>query len=213
MDWHPDYDISSGLIKCRYKEQPVFLDGGEEFLRRRTMSMLKCDLPEQFFKREDYIPKTGVVFVTNLIADYRVEAFLNGEFVKSFEEFDFYDLTNLPRLVKNYNGRIFDEQQCPYCLSFVCNRRAAQCKCCHAIVCHGYGLSRGQCPVCYVGLLPGWSGDNGICCYKGCGKEAVARGRGRKFVCKTHADHQKIGVGDFKQWVLVHRSTRRRSNV
>lgn len=57
--------------------------------------------------------------------------------------------------------------------------------------------------MCYSGLLYGWSGWNGICTYKNCGQKAVARGRGRKYVCVSHADHQGLSIGNFDDWKLV----------
>ena len=53
------------------------------------------------------------------------------------------------------------------------------------------GLGRGACSICYTGLLAGWSGNQGrTCSYAKCTDTAVARGRGRKPICRAHADHQ-----------------------
>lgn len=85
----------------------------------------------------------------------------------------------------------------------MCDRQVAICMMCGSPQCHGNGLGRGQCSLCYVGLLPGWSGSIGKCSYARCGKPAVARGRGHRMVCKSHAEHQGIGTPDLKDWVLV----------
>jgi len=110
----------------------------------------------------------------------------------------------MKRYVRVNGIPIFEpKQQCPYCGSFVCNKRVAICKCCNSPQCHGNALGNGQCGICLVGLLPDWSGSNGKCTYKACGKEAVARGRGRKYVCSDHAAHQGIGKPNFTGWKII----------
>jgi hypothetical protein len=57
------------------------------------------------------------------------------------------------------------------------------------------GMS-GRCPVCYIGYLSGWSrsyifkGGPEVCSYAHCDEPAVAEGRGRKPICRHHAEHQ-----------------------
>lgn len=66
--------------------------------------------------------------------------------------------------------------------------KASICKLCGTKQCLVNGLGHGTCSVCLYGLLPGWSGNETKCRYKGCNKEAVARGKhGKTFVCLDHA--------------------------
>lgn len=64
---------------------------------------------------------------------------------------------------------------------------ATQCKACGSVQCMGNGLSRGQCSVCLVGLLPGWSGSDRACGYKGCKERAIAAAPRVGYVCGTHS--------------------------
>ena len=65
------------------------------------------------------------------------------------------------------------------------------CYACGALQDMRNGLGHGACSVCYTGLLAGWSGNQGrTCTYAKCGSVAVAEGRGRKLICRAHADHQ-----------------------
>ena len=102
------------------------------------------------------------------------------------------------RIRKGYGYHIFEpDQQCAACGTFYGNYGQAccpvtTCKLCEAPQCMGNGMGNGQCSICFSGLLPGWSGSEGTCGYKNCGKPAVARGRGRKYVCHAHAVHQKL---------------------
>lgn len=107
------------------------------------------------------------------------------------------------RWIRKNQNPVFDPQQCPYCGSFSCSRAIAVCKMCGSPQCMGNGLGCGQCSICYVGLLPGWSGsDGGRCAYVRCQGEPVARGRGRKLICKAHAEHQGVGKPDYTGWIL-----------
>ena len=85
------------------------------------------------------------------------------------------------------------------------------CRYCGTIQCSSNGLGNGCCKVCFHGLLPGWSGSEGICRYNGCKAEAVARGiRGKRYVCRDHAAQQfgadylgkRLADRD-KEWALV----------
>lgn len=111
------------------------------------------------------------------------------------------------RWVRVNQARIFEPaQQCRYCGTFwggAGDCKATVCMACGASQCMGNGLGNGQCSLCYVGLLPGWSGSDGTCTYKGCGSLAVARGRGRKKICAVHAAHQKIGQPNYDGWHQV----------
>lgn len=91
------------------------------------------------------------------------------------------------------------------------------CLACGTRQCLGNGLARGTCSVCYVGLLPGWSGSNEgqHCSYKNCTSPAVARGsNGKRLVCVAHLDRQRPGflakaVAEREsRWVLVEESDR-----
>lgn len=66
------------------------------------------------------------------------------------------------------------------------------CMACGSRQCQGNGLSNGRCSVCYVGLLPGWSGNDGYCQYKGCSHKAVACD-GKWYVCAEHLERRKPG--------------------
>lgn len=65
------------------------------------------------------------------------------------------------------------------------------CLWCGTPQCSGNGLGRGQCGVCYHGLLPGWSGSHAgqPCSYKGCPHPAVGRFPRMGQVCAAHAEH------------------------
>lgn len=66
------------------------------------------------------------------------------------------------------------------------------CLACKTPQCMGHGLGRGTCGVCFVGLLPGWSGNNDRPCgYKGCGEKAVALAPRMGAVCASHAARAK----------------------
>lgn len=68
---------------------------------------------------------------------------------------------------------------------------ATTCMWCLTRQCMVNGLGNGTCRFCFVGLLPGWGGNDQTCRYKNCGKEAVARGtRGKAYVCADHALQQ-----------------------
>lgn len=114
------------------------------------------------------------------------------------------------RLVrKDKPRRHAPKQQCIFCGSFWgdygekgCPKTT--CLFCGSTICMSHGLGRGQCPVCLHGLLPGWSGNDGKCTYKHCGKPVVACGRGRKLICRDHAVHQKLNPSpDLSDWVEV----------
>lgn len=108
----------------------------------------------------------------------------------------------MKRWVRREERRLFGKQQCKFCASFFpCGR--STCLRCNSVVCSSHGLARGQCPICYHGLLTGWSGNDRLCGYKGCGQPGVARGRGRKPVCAYHADHQGLPKGDWSRWEEV----------
>ena len=117
-----------------------------------------------------------------------------------------------PRYVRKNQSWIFKpDQQCAACGTFWGDYGQAccpvtTCRLCETPQCMGNGLGNGQCSICLSGLLPGWSGSEGTCNYKNCGQSAVARGRGRKYVCYGHAEHQRLLVDVSKRelfgWVL-----------
>lgn len=79
------------------------------------------------------------------------------------------------------------------------------CPVCGTRTCMGYGLGNGRCPVCYFGLLPGWSGSNKRCGYKGCDKPAIAidpRNRNRP-VCEDH--WRRLGGDEIAKEALARR--------
>ena len=66
------------------------------------------------------------------------------------------------------------------------------CKACGGPQCLSNGLAGGQCLICYVGLLPGWSGSDRKCDYKGCKESAIARTGGlNKYVCVEHLKRKR----------------------
>ena len=70
--------------------------------------------------------------------------------------------------------------------------RPTTCMACGSTQCMVNGLGRGQCVVCYVGLLPGWLGTNCTCSYKGCGQPAIARADGaNRNRCRIHLERGK----------------------
>jgi hypothetical protein len=92
--------------------------------------------------------------------------------------------------------RVYDFSLCRLCGSAGgcsaprCSR--AVCLACGTPQCHSNGLGNGTCGVCYVGLLPGWSGSDRPCGYKGCGERAVARAPRVGLCCRQHM--QRAGV-------------------
>ncbi len=80
----------------------------------------------------------------------------------------------------------YPEHRCP----------VTTCLACGSAQCMGNGLGRGQCSICCHGLLPGWSGNPGVCGYAGCGQPAVfgsAPRVGR--VCPAHLSRCRIYLG------------------
>ena len=70
--------------------------------------------------------------------------------------------------------------------------RVLTCLACGTKQCQVNGLSRGTCSVCYVGLLPPWSGTDRQCQYKGCTNRAIARVDGaNRYRCSAHLERGK----------------------
>lgn len=65
-----------------------------------------------------------------------------------------------------------------------------KCAACGTPQCWTNGMSRGQCSVCYIGLLDQRFGSR-KCGYKNCGKEAIAAAPRVKYVCVDHAQTTK----------------------
>ena len=66
------------------------------------------------------------------------------------------------------------------------------CLACGSAQCSVNGLGRGQCGICAVGLLSGWSGSNVQCDYTGCPESAIARVDGaNKRRCRAHLERGK----------------------
>lgn len=66
------------------------------------------------------------------------------------------------------------------------------CLACESTQCMVNGLGRGQCGICHVGLLPGWSGTDCQCSYAGCTARAVARADGpNRNRCRAHLERGK----------------------
>lgn len=87
--------------------------------------------------------------------------------------------------------------------SYMCPKQSWQlCLGCGAKVCGCHGLVRGQCPICYTGLLTNYYKIGHRCGYKGCKKPAAVAVPRVKFACLDHAKeragytHAHIGEGD-----------------
>jgi len=79
--------------------------------------------------------------------------------------------------------------------SFSCPRTTTQvCLACGAQVCACHGITRGQCPVCFRGLLSQYYKPQ-RCRYKGCAAHAVAATPRVGFACLEHATER----GGFQQ--------------
>lgn len=70
--------------------------------------------------------------------------------------------------------------------------KPSTCAACGSIVCQSHGLGNGRCPICLIGLLSGWGGNNRPCRYKGCQARAVALD-GRWHVCAAHLERRRPG--------------------
>lgn len=109
------------------------------------------------------------------------------------------------------DARIYDFSLCKVCgAAGGCGRDGCStmtCLWCGTPQCSANGLGRGQCAVCYYGLLPGWSGSGAgqSCAYKGCTESAVIGSAPRKKgkVCATHA--ARILGTDYVEKRLVER--------
>lgn len=118
-----------------------------------------------------------------------------------------------PRYVSR-DRLVFDFSHCKLCGACygICAGEPAACRvaiclACGTEQCSVNGLSRGQCAVCYSGLLEGWSGSGAgqACSYKDCPNSAVARGRGRKLVCREHLIRQQPGwESSWREWRDAH---------
>jgi hypothetical protein len=85
---------------------------------------------------------------------------------------------------------------CTFCGSMRSSQdcEAVACLGCGAVQCHGNGLGRGTCRACHYGILPGWSGSDCRCSYKGCASRATFRYVPRVGnVCAAHAERAKVG--------------------
>lgn len=97
------------------------------------------------------------------------------------------------------NSVIYRDSHCLYCGAHcgICKGEARACRvttcvACGSDQCMSNGLGNGQCSVCYVGLLPGWSRFERPCRYSGCKAQAVAQD-GKWSVCAVHLEKRKPG--------------------
>ena len=96
-------------------------------------------------------------------------------------------------------ARVYHDSHCLLCGANCGSVQGAPRRCARAVClacgspqCSVNGLSRGQCGVCYVGLLPYWSGSDCPCSYKGCTERAIARVDGQnKARCRAHLERGK----------------------
>lgn len=116
------------------------------------------------------------------------------------------------------NRRIYNFSSCLLCgcacgivkgEAKVC--RPTTCLACGSRQCMVNGLGRGQCSICLIGLLPGWSGNNRTCQYIGCTNHAIVACDGVNiYRCKDHVERGKwigyidkqVSVRD-KAWIEV----------
>ena len=94
------------------------------------------------------------------------------------------------------------------------------CKACDTPQCLGNGLGHGACGICHVGLLPGWSGSDLECGYKGCTNRAVAFAPRVGTCCAEHAlrartSPKKITIAEYivEQLVLCGKNWELRSQI
>lgn len=86
---------------------------------------------------------------------------------------------------------------CPNCARWSKGGQAcaiATCLACGSPQCHGNGSARGSCSVCLIGVLPGWSGCDRPCGYKGCQKRGIAFAPRMGRVCAEHALRARQGT-------------------
>jgi hypothetical protein len=112
------------------------------------------------------------------------------------------------RWIDSSAKRIFEpEKQCLYCGTFAggtrdqFGRRAcptSTCLACGSELCL-FG-SGSECKRCFVGLIPGWSGNTTGCQRVRCEKQAVKIVRRRK-VCATHGGPSPVQEVNFHTWV------------
>lgn len=70
--------------------------------------------------------------------------------------------------------------------------KVTTCMACETPQCMSNGLARGQCGICLIGLLRGWSGSNCTCDYKACLQPAIVRVDGlNKNRCALHVERGK----------------------
>lgn len=70
--------------------------------------------------------------------------------------------------------------------------RPSRCRACGTLQCWTNGLARGQCAVCYVGLLDAFA--DRTCGYAGCGKQAVAAAPRVRYACKDHLERARLNT-------------------
>ena len=95
-----------------------------------------------------------------------------------------------PRYVRK-DARVYDFSLCRLCgaAGFTIGTcEPTTCLYCGTTQCMSNGGSRGQCAVCYHGLLPGWSASHAgqPCSYKGCAEPAVGRFPRKGRCCDAH---------------------------
>lgn len=94
------------------------------------------------------------------------------------------------------NRRIYDFSTCLLCGDAygICKGEhkahpPSLCAACGTPQCWTNGMSRGQCGICFIGLLDRFSGHK--CGYAKCGKDAIAAAPRVKYVCADHAKTAK----------------------
>ena len=85
---------------------------------------------------------------------------------------------------------------CPHCARWSKGGKPCEivsCLACGSPQCHGHGSARGACAVCLIGVLPGWSGCDRPCGYKGCERHGIAFASRVGRVCVEHALRARHG--------------------
>lgn len=100
------------------------------------------------------------------------------------------------------NTARYNWAQCSYCGRAQANDcRRAQCLACGSYVCLG---DSSNCPLCLIGIIPGWSGSNRPCGYKHCDQPAVAKADRIHSTCAGHVRRAKSNGRTVFEYISQH---------
>lgn len=102
--------------------------------------------------------------------------------------------TASPKVIESRPGAAVKARSCETCGSMICDGRMATCLGCGDSRCFAEGSGNGRCKGCGYGILPGWSGSDRSCGYKGCTERAAFAGvpGAIKSVCLKCSDRPKV---------------------